>query len=773
MAKTFSLVKVGLFGVVLAGVSASCLVFPMRLSADEPAPPKTPQPAAKKAKPAHGKAVVTDEYDNPVTEIKPVKGQSPEEKKHADALALFMSGRLKQEESRFADALTDYQAAIKVDPNAVEVYRALVPLAFALNETDKGLQYAQKAIELDPQDLEILKILAEQLHERQELGKAAEYLERAVKSPKLKHDSSNYVWLQLQYAALCMEMRKFDKAAEAYAVVFDARRNPSKYSLDFQTRTALERERLARYESMGEVFLAAGRTSQAIQAFEEAVQARSGKPGPISFNLAQAYFKLKQYDSALKHLQTYLDAQLQGRGRQPYELLREILKATDKQTQFLSRIEDLAKNDNRNSTLQYFLADQYVAAGRLKEAEALITQVLKDTGNPEGFVALAALYRKEKKPEALLDAMVKGFQGQRGIERLDALFNEIQQDDALVGGVIAAGRKLKSADKSKLDFLTAYLVGRLAAKSQKTDAAVEFYQFAMQERRDAQPRLADELGKFLVLMKRYKQAAVMLKKTLAEPMFPSGNEGDLIRVELLGLMSRALELAGQTQESLAAIREAQKLDNAEELVYWEAWVYSHSHQWDEAIRRYGDLIKRSKDKEFIRRCQYTLSNCYVQKGDVPTGEKILEDILVEEPKDPSVNNDLGYLYADEGKNLSRAEGMVRIALTAEPDNPAYLDSMGWVLFKLGRLEESRKFLEQAAAKPGGGDGTISEHLGDCYGKMNLSDKAHEAWRRALKEAKEDSFPDAKLIHRLEEKLGPHAAESKTEVSTGGGQATKK
>jgi tetratricopeptide (TPR) repeat protein len=761
MANYYRLAKVGVFGVLLSGASAGLLAVPVRLSAQEPDAPKAPQTASPKAKKPAGKPIVKDEFGNPIAELKPKKDETPEQKKHAEALALFMSGKLKADQSRFTDALADYQAAIKIDPNAVDVYRELVPLAFALNETEKGLDYAQKAIELDPQNLEILKILAVQLREQQKLEKAADYLERAIKSTQLKHDSASYVILHLQLATLEMEMRKIDKAADAYTVVFDARRNPNKYNLDFQTRSMLEREGLARFEAMGEIFLVADRTQQAIQAFEEAIQSRNGKPGAISFNLAQAYFKAKKYDAALTHLQTYLDAQLQGKGRHPYELLHAILKATGKDSEFLHRVEELAKNDSRNSTLQYFLADQYIEAGRLKDAEKLINDVLKDTANPEGYVGLAALYRKQHKPEQLLDVLAKGFQGQRGLDRLDVLLSEMQQDAPLVDSLIAAARKMKASEKTKIDFFTAYLVGRLAAKTQRTDAAIEFYNMAMQDRREAAPRLADEIAKHLVLMKRYSQAAEILKKVLAEPLFPSGNEGDLVRVELLALLSRAQELAGKTQDSLSSIREAQKLDNDEELLYWEAWVYSHSHQWPEAIRRYGDLIKRyTKSKEFVRRCQFALSNCYVLKGDVPTGQKILEDVLTEDPKEPSVNNDLGYLYADQGRNLERAEGMIKIALKSDPDNVAYLDSMGWVLLKLGRLEESKTFLEKAAASPGGADATISEHLGDCYVKLNQPDKAKDAWQKALKDAKDDPYPDAKLIQRLEEKLGGHADSAK-------------
>jgi tetratricopeptide (TPR) repeat protein len=742
------------------------------LAADEPAAPATPQPPRTAAAP-HPRAVVTDQEGEPLEPLKSVKPDTAKDKTHKDAIAWFMSGRLKQSESRFSEALTDYQMAVKIDPNAVEVYRALVPLAFALGDTEKGLQYAQKAIELDPQDLEILRMLAEQLHEQQQLDKAAKYLSRAANSSKLKKDTPTYVLLQLQLAALYMEMTRqdkgnaeqslFDKAADAYVVVLDARRNPTKYNLDFQTRSALERQPLARYELMGDVLMVAKRTAQAIQAFEAAAQANHDHPGAISFSLAQAYFQAKQYEPALKSLQVYLDAQLQGKGRQPYDLLARILKATGKNSELLSRVEDLAKADRRNATLQYYLADQYVAAGRLKDAEQLIERVMKESGDAEGYVSLAVIYRKENKPTELLEALSKGLKGQRGTNRLDQLLAQIQEDNALVDGLIAAGRKLGAGDKSKLDFFTAYLVGRLAGRAQKMDAAVEFYTQAMNARREMQGLLAGELAKQLVLAKRYQQAADVLKKAVMEPVFPGGAEGERVKQDLYVWLARAQELAGKTQDSLASIREAKKIDSDDpEPQYWEAWVYSHSHQWNEAIRRYEELAKKyaTTRSDFARQCQYSLSNCYVQQGDIPRGEKILEDILVVRPEDPSINNDLGYLYADQGKNLSRAETMIRVALKSEPDNVAYLDSMGWVLVKLGRVEEARTFLQKAIASPGGSDGTIWEHLGDCHELLKDHVKAVDVWKKALKEAQEESYPDTKLIERLKDKLKKSGADGK-------------
>ena len=66
------------------------------------------------------------------------------------------------------------------------------------------------------------------------------------------------------------------------------------------------------------------------------------------------------------------------------------------------------------------------------------------------------------------------------------------------------------------------------------------------------------------------------------------------------------------------------------------------------------------------------------------------------PDDPGPNNDLGYLYAEQGKNLEKAESMIRKALQEDPDSSAYLDSLGWVLFKRGKVKEALEPLKKAA-----------------------------------------------------------------------------
>jgi Flp pilus assembly protein TadD len=95
------------------------------------------------------------------------------------------------------------------------------------------------------------------------------------------------------------------------------------------------------------------------------------------------------------------------------------------------------------------------------------------------------------------------------------------------------------------------------------------------------------------------------------------------------------------------------------------------------------------------------------------------------------NNDLGYLWADEGRNLDRAEKMIRMALKLEGDNPAYLDSMGWVLFKRQRYSEAKEYLQRAATAKSADDPVVWDHLGDAMLQLGDKQGAASAWEKSV------------------------------------------
>ena len=128
---------------------------------------------------------------------------------------------------------------------------------------------------------------------------------------------------------------------------------------------------------------------------------------------------------------------------------------------------------------------------------------------------------------------------------------------------------------------------------------------------------------------------------------------------------------------------------------------------------------------------YFIAHLYQRVDQQQQGEDVLEQVLRINPSFAPAGNDLGYTWADAGRNLDRAESMIRRALDAEPDNPMFLDSLGWVLYKQGRFDEARRHLEQAASDARGADPVILDHLGDALYRLNRSDDAVRRWRDAL------------------------------------------
>jgi tetratricopeptide (TPR) repeat protein len=89
------------------------------------------------------------------------------------------------------------------------------------------------------------------------------------------------------------------------------------------------------------------------------------------------------------------------------------------------------------------------------------------------------------------------------------------------------------------------------------------------------------------------------------------------------------------------------------------------------------------------------------------------------------------MFADEGIKLDEAVVLIRKALAFEPENGAFLDSLGWAYFKLGRVDEALAELLRAVKYTRRADATIYEHLGDVYFRKGMLQEATREWDRAL------------------------------------------
>ncbi|MFO7806748.1 MAG: tetratricopeptide repeat protein [Paracoccaceae bacterium] len=132
--------------------------------------------------------------------------------------------------------------------------------------------------------------------------------------------------------------------------------------------------------------------------------------------------------------------------------------------------------------------------------------------------------------------------------------------------------------------------------------------------------------------------------------------------------------------------------------------------------------------------------------DWPEAEADFRAALEIMPSNAGVLNYLGYSLVERGENLDEALDMIERAAAAQPDNGAIIDSLGWVLFKLGDYEEAVGYMEHAVTLEAV-DPIVNDHLGDVYWAVGRKTEAHFQWKRAL------SFgPEPELADRIKRKL---------------------
>ena len=143
------------------------------------------------------------------------------------------------------------------------------------------------------------------------------------------------------------------------------------------------------------------------------------------------------------------------------------------------------------------------------------------------------------------------------------------------------------------------------------------------------------------------------------------------------------------------------------------------------------IAKTNNPAVLDHRFYFQLGAVLEEKGDHTRAEEYLKKSLAIKPDYDEALNHLGYMWAEAGVRLGEARGMIEKALKVEPDNGAYLDSLGWVLYKLGKAEEAVAVLEKANKMMKKPDATVLDHLADVYAALHRWKDAKETWKASL------------------------------------------
>jgi tetratricopeptide (TPR) repeat protein len=223
----------------------------------------------------------------------------------------------------------------------------------------------------------------------------------------------------------------------------------------------------------------------------------------------------------------------------------------------------------------------------------------------------------------------------------------------------------------------------------------------------------------LIAARKHDRAAVVAADALAR---------DADHPRLTRYRAQALAGAGRAAEGLKLIEDAAAREpSSRELALGLADTYAEHKRFDDAIRVVQGVEAQSEsDTELVLR----LGALYEEAGRVADAEREFRKVLAKDPLDANALNYLGYMLADRGDRLPESVELIQRALKVEPDNPAYLDSLGWALFKMGRLDDAEPPLTRAAAVLVG-NSVVQDHHGDLMARRGRWTDAVAAWERAL------------------------------------------
>jgi tetratricopeptide (TPR) repeat protein len=393
--------------------------------------------------------------------------------------------------------------------------------------------------------------------------------------------------------------------------------------------------------------------------------------------------------------------------------LRPLLDAPDVSEKLLAAGADLALEAFDFSTA-HKLADRMLsnepASGY---ARAQLARVLTAEGNAVAAIAAsqeAAALEPETERFAYVDTLLR-------LDRLDEARAELEslRSDASIrdeadlrigklcyqlGDLTEAGRRFGSLIGSPSEAPEAFFyLSSIAEREGRTDLALEGYS-----------KLA-EAGAGLIV--RGRAARLLMKKDDRRAAF-------------------------KMLDDHAAKERSEALD----VEFAKAALLEDTGRATEAIALLQLALERFPDHPGVR---YQIALIQDKAGMERESIKNFESLLKARPEDASLLNALGYSLADRSQKLPRAEQLIRKALEASPDNPAFLDSLGWVRFRRGDVEGAIPHLERAyRIFP---DAEIASHWGEALWQLGKQPEARAVWARSLARSP-DSKPLRATIERL-------------------------
>jgi tetratricopeptide (TPR) repeat protein len=706
----------------------------------------------------------TTAQDLSVNQFRPaLSAANSHEDNRAKARALYGAALLNSRNNRLLEATRQLEEAWKLDPTAAPVGRALVPLYLTLGRSEDALTISRKILDLDPDDFETWYSYARQLKETGKIREALQAMSQAASCSSLKDKPHELAQISYDLGILYQESSNWAKALAAFqqaeAPLLDHHQAlvDSGQVTDQQIQAELSRT----CEKEAHVCVKLKKFDQAMKAYEKAETIiRENLHDPVrsarlKIELAKTCQSAGRLEKSLAILDEYLKTQPPE--AEPYRLRISLLTDLGRESEIIPSLRTFADQDKRNLELRLILAEQYAKTKAdwnkaLEEYEALI----RENPGEDAYRGLFDILKKQERVGEILSKLDQAVVAANPRDkspgnpseaaRARSMLQVIRSDPELVKQLIPLA-VTRTRGRQGLDYWTRQFLAVLAARTKQLPAAESFYRSCLEEPQGFgfmrhEHEIYTGLLEVLYLQGKHEEVVEACREGLKQAQATN-------RLLFHDWLARTLNRLGKNEEALAEADQAVQLADEQNLLgckLLHASILASANQNDKAVKECQALLKGAAKPEDTHAIRLILYGIYSTAHENDKAEEQLRRILQDFPDDATAHNDLGYLMADQGKNLPEAAELIRQAIELDrrqkhqetkvgpdddQDNAAYVDSLGWVLFRRGRVKEALQELQRATTLPEGDDPVIWDHLGDVHFRLGDSAKARESWSKAL------------------------------------------
>jgi len=486
---------------------------------------------------------------------------------------------------------------------------------------------------------------------------------------------------------------------------------------------------------LGHLYRANNQPTKAERVFRKVIQTDPDSRVGLA-NLAEIYIQQDSFDEAIDALtkipESEMDSQLLGMLGYCYSQTQNFEKAIDTYQKALEQEPD-------NTNIERYYADALLSAGKTEAARAELQKVLK--AEPDDGVSYKRLAMLDREEGRFDDARLE-------LEKAKTLNPddlEIPYQQALLESTVGNNEKavsilqvlVKQSERPGGQYtvpeannraLFLERLGLVYRDELKYSPAMETFKQILSLGPIQGPRAESLIVETLRLEHQPEKA--LAEAETAVKTYPKSQDLTVLYATMLGEHGEV----DQGVTRLQALLTNRSIDRS--LYVSISQIYLQAKRFGEAelaIQKALDLSPTPEDKEYAL---FVEGSIYEREKKYDLAEQTFKKVLDVDPLNASASNYLGYMLADRGIRLEESVKYIQKALELDPNNGAYLDSLGWAYFKMGRYDLAAPPLEKAASRIQD-DPTIHEHLGNVYLRLGKTSRAQEEWQRALRE-----WPDA-------------------------------